>query len=348
MFRRGPEADLQEDAAAMNALSWPRATAALTVALLLGTVGCGAPLGSPVEDSSTGNLNGSTDAVNPEPDKKPAVELVVSSHDNSAVTEYVLGSNGDVESWRYIVPPQGPLKLWPHGLAYLSEGQLLVSMRGIHRLRRYDLATGALLGEFGANTPVNTPIATIVDKTGTAYVTSLESHAVLAFNPKSGTYLGSLTGANNLLLNRPGGATLSPDGWLYVANDTANTVVRMDVSGREITKFASPPPGTTPGGLAFGPDGLLYLSDQANARILRFDGKTGEFVDEFVPPGSGGMRHPLTIAFGPDGDLYVCSYESHAILRFDGKTGAFILSILPPGHPSELRGPTWVLIRARP
>jgi WD40 repeat protein len=315
----------------------------LAAITLLGTMGCGSPVSGDgiVTDDDALNADGS-------PQQEPLIELVVSSHDNSAVTQYVLRPNGRMESWRYIVPPQTPLNLWPHGLAHLPDGQLLVSARGIHRLRRYDLKSGALLAEFGASTPLNTPIATILGAEGRLYVTSLETRGVLTFNPLTGDYLGALAGPYSPLLNRPGGATWGPDGRLYIANDVGNTIARLEPGRGGVETFASPPRGTTPGGLTFGPDGHLYLSDQTNARVLRFDGKTGAYLGEFVPPGSGGMRHPLTITFDPRGDLYVCSYGSDALLRFDGRTGEFLSSVIPAGHVSALKGPTWVLIRPHP
>jgi hypothetical protein len=63
---------------------------------------------------------------------------------------------------------------------------------------------------------------------------------------------------------------------------------------------------TDPGGLAFEPDGNLYVNSgegsgsQANA-ILRFVGTTGNFIDTFVPSGSGGLSGGLDLIFGPDG-----------------------------------------------
>ena len=49
--------------------------------------------------------------------------------------------------------------------------------------------------------------------------------------------------------------------------------------------------------MTFGPDEHLYVSDPGGARVLRFNGVTGEFIDEFVPPGSGGLVLPLWLLF---------------------------------------------------
>ena len=74
----------------------------------------------------------------------------------------------------------------------------------------------------------------------------------------------------------------------------------------------------------FGPDEHLYVSDHRNHRVLRFDGATGEYLNVFVTPKSGGLERPNGLAFGPDHDLYVVSRPTDQVLRFDGQTGQFM------------------------
>ncbi|MEG4913590.1 hypothetical protein [Microcoleus sp. B7-D4] len=87
------------------------------------------------------------------------------------------------------------------------------------------------------------------------------------------------------------------------------------------------------------PQGTFLVGNSRGNNVLRFDGNTGNFLGEFIPPGSGGLSNPDTIVFGPDGngddksDIYVASGEkpgnsgeptASAVLRYDGITGAFI------------------------
>ncbi|NTX33811.1 PEP-CTERM sorting domain-containing protein [Myxococcus sp. CA033] len=73
-------------------------------------------------------------------------------------------------------------------------------------------------------------------------------------------------------------------------------------------------------------DTLLVGNTRGN-NVVRYDARTGEFLGDFIPSGSGGLVNPDSLVFGPDGHLYVASGDTlanSAILRFNGRTGAFI------------------------
>jgi streptogramin lyase len=64
----------------------------------------------------------------------------------------------------------------------------------------------------------------------------------------------------------------------------------------------------------------LFISNGAG-NILRYDEKTGNFLSEFIPSGSGGLSSPRGLIFGPDGNLYVSNFDTNSVLRYDGITG---------------------------
>jgi len=166
-------------------------------------------------------------------------------------------------------------------------------------------------------------------------------------------------GAVSLIARTGGGAngaTLGPDGALYVANNGGlslghegkweapdaipGRLQRVSLDG-EVRDVATALPGTPPNrpnDLCFGPDGLLYYTDPHNwedlanlgvGRVARasLDGRVELLADvPFFPNG---------IAFGPDDRLYVAQSMAQAILVMDPTPGATPVewAKLPVGYP---------------
>jgi Ca2+-binding RTX toxin-like protein len=62
-----------------------------------------------------------------------------------------------------------------------------------------------------------------------------------------------------------------------------------------------------------------------------FAAAPGDFIDDFVSSGSGGLDKPKNLIFGPDGNLYVISYQQDKVKRYDGTTGAVIDTFVASG-----------------
>jgi gluconolactonase len=152
------------------------------------------------------------------------------------------------------------------------------------------------------------------------------------------------------------GATLGPDGALYVSNNGGlslghdgrwiapdaipGRIQRVTLTG-EVSDVAVDLPGAPPNrpnDLCFGPDGLLYYTDPHNwedlanlgtGRVGRttLDGRV-ELVAE-IP------AFPNGIAFGPDDRLYVAQSMTQKILVMDPKPGPTpaVYAALPQGFP---------------
>jgi hypothetical protein len=168
---------------------------------------------------------------------------------------------------------------------------------------------------------------------GNLYVDSQTNNAVLRYDGATGAFMDVFIRPGSGGLNGPRGLVFGPDGNLYVKCPGPNVVLRYEGT----TGVPLPAPGQTGAvfasqsglgdgpPLVFGPDGNLYVGDFDTSSILRFNGATGEFMDTFISPGSGGLNGPGPLMlFGPDNNLYICSENNDSVLRFDGKTGAFI------------------------
>lgn len=151
---------------------------------------------------------------------------------------------------------------------------------------RFDLDTGAFLGDLGPTDELDGALGIVVGPDGRIYVASEESNAVLRFDGTTGAFIDR-----------------------FVADDPAT--MEDETGGL-----------SGPGAVLFGPDGQLYVSSFDSDAILRYDGSTGAFIDVFVPGGAGGLDGPdAGMVFGPDGHLYVPGFYSNSIPRYDAATG---------------------------
>jgi hypothetical protein len=216
------------------------------------------------------------------------------------------------------------------GLILGPDGNLYVSSRQNDSVRRYSGTTGDFIDVF------------VHAGSG-----GLQQPSALVFGPDSNLYVHTLTGnvmrydgTTGAPLPTPGqsgaffvfglavgpGLVFGPDGNLYVPDSTHFGVLRFNgATGQFMDTFVAPgssgpyfPDGT---GILFGPDNNLYVSSRGNgapdSQVLHYDGKTGAFIDAFVPSGSGGLNDPtyLTVTNSDPTTLaYVPPPRSHFLI----------------------------------
>ncbi len=188
---------------------------------------------------------------------------------------------------------------------------------------------------------------------GYLLVPDLDRHNVLRFDAKTGAFVDEFVSRMSGGLNQPFVALYGPhDHNLYVSTGHLHgpgqikAVLRYDgATGAFLDEFVQGGQMDMPHAFIFGPDGNIYFGDRVDGnighpqggRILRFDGRTGAFMDEFVPRLSGGLKHPVAFVFGPDDngdgklDLYVSDEGPSRILHYDGTTGAFLGEFVTSG-----------------
>src|SRR5262249_28538562 len=92
----------------------------------------------------------------------------------------------------------------------------------------------------------------------------------------------------------------------------------------------------------------LFISTRDNSKVLRYDEVTGDFLDEFVPRGSGRLNGARGLLLGPDGNLYVSSFQTNSVMRYDGITGAPLPAAGQPGavfaSGGGMQGPTGLIL----
>lgn len=68
---------------------------------------------------------------------------------------------------------------------------------------------------------------------------------------------------------------------------------------------------------------LLVSSRNTNA-VRRYHGGTGEYIDDFVTPGAGGLSRPQEVLLTSDGTLLVTGRDTSAVLKFAASTGELL------------------------
>lgn len=139
----------------------------------------------------------------------------------------------------------------------------------------------------------------------------------------------------------PYGLTAGPDGMLYVADAGANTLLRVDPRGGEVTLLATfgglpgpmPNPGRgganesdpVPTGVVVGEDGTLYVSllpgfpfIPGSAKVVAVSG------DGSVSDYAGGLTMITDLRAGPDGALYAVSLGEFGEQGPTPNTGALV------------------------
>jgi hypothetical protein len=145
----------------------------------------------------------------------------------------------------------------PTGLAFASDGSLLVCGHVSDNVVRFDRESRAYIEEFvsAKSGGLDGPTGICVGPDGHLYVASSYTDSVIRYDGESGGFL--------------------------------ETFVAQGSSGLDAPNL----------GLAFGPDGNLYVSSAGNDQVLRFDGQTGAPLGAFVTAGLGGLSGPRDFVF---------------------------------------------------
>lgn len=202
------------------------------------------------------------------------------------------------------------------------------------------LALTALFGFLLLHAPSSVQAQGVLYVDGFGAPDNPNDNAVRCYDATTGQFLRTLIPSGSGGLHDPQGMLFGPDGNLYISNFLEGQILRYDTrTGKFLGVFASGHQQEI-GGFAFGPDGNLYVGDFFDT-ISRYNGKTGAFMDDFVPsrvyeglgPQPFGFETPYKLTFGPDGNLYVLPDTESDVLRFNGKTGEFMGIFATSPHP---------------
>ncbi|EOD20530.1 hypothetical protein EMIHUDRAFT_65371, partial [Emiliania huxleyi CCMP1516] len=248
----------------------------------------------------------------------------------------------------------------PTGIAISPDGALFVTDLDNDKIRRVEVATGAvttLAGGGGAGDADGMgdaaqfyhPYGVAISPDGGAlFVTHFHNHKLRRVEVATGAVttlagggtMGSADGVGDAAqFYNPSGIAISPDGGaLFVADYGNHKIRRVEVATGEVTTLAgSGADGDAdgvgdaaqfsyPNGISISPDGsALFVADYENHKIRRVEVATGAVTTLAGGGGAGGADGvgdaaqfccPIGIAISPDGGaLFVADYGNHKIRR---------------------------------
>ena len=210
----------------------------------------------------------------------------------------------------------------PSGLAFDSEGRLLIADVGNNRIRR-------------------------LERNGT--ITTIAGDGQTGFSPDG-------TPARNAQLSGPQGLSVDADGNIFVAEAYNCRILKISVVDTRITTVAGSgecdfygdgEPATSaalqsPRSVAVDAAGNVFIADLDNLRVRRVDAKTriistlagigdGAFLGDDGPATSAVITYPLAIIFDSSGNLIIGDTDNR-VRKVDANTG--VITTLAGGGPA--------------
>lgn len=258
---------------------------------------------------------------------------------------------------------------YPFGVAVDGSGNVLIADTDNHRIRRVDARSGIIstvagTGEVGSggdggvatDAQMNTPHGLAVDGEGNLFIADYDDHRVRRVDALSGiitTVAGtgvldfSADGvvATSAALYSPWAVAVDSAGNLFIADSTANRIMRVDAVTTIISTYA----GTgahgyagdgaaadraeldTPNGIAVDGEGNLFIAEYDGHRVRRVDATsglistyagTGAVWEGFSDEGGDGgiatnarLGNPTAVAIDRDGNLFIADAGNNRIRR---------------------------------
>jgi hypothetical protein len=228
--------------------------------------------------------------------------LYVVSAGNDSVVRY----NGQTGQYidTFVTAGSGGLD-YPVALVFRNE-YLYVSSQLNDRVIRYNAISGAYVDTFvAASAELDGPSDMVFGRDNNLYVVGRFNSRVVRYNGKTGAFDRAFITSQ---LAQPFGLRFitgvmmpTPDAEesLLVVSGNQNAVQRFgDFTGGYKGAFASTNLNF-PIGVEIGPDGNVYVASYGNDRVVRFNGINGQYMDDFVAVGAGGLNGPNFMTFRP-------------------------------------------------
>lgn len=197
-----------------------------------------------------------------------------------------------------------------------AQSDLFVSAASANSVMRFDGQTGEFKGNFVAPNAggLSDPQGIKFGPDGNLYVSSNGSNSVLRFDGQTGEFMdvfATVTG-----MTWPAEINFVGD-HLFVSDfAAAGRVSRFDaISGDFVDHFITG--AAFADGQAWDADGNILVSSFSNGSVRKYNGTTGDYIEDFVTPGLGGLSGALDNLLLENGQLLVSSFNTASVKRYD-------------------------------
>jgi WD40 repeat protein len=168
----------------------------------------------------------------------------------------------------------------PIGIGFGPDGNLYVADDENDRIAEFNGTTGNYLGTFASGGGLVRP-QHFVFSGGNLYVSAGSTPDIIEYNGTTGAYEQTFV-SDSHGLTWASGLAFGPDGDVYLAGNTSNTIDRFTASGNFISTISGSGLAS-PTDITFGPDGLLYVAGvgSSGGSVKAFDPVTGALMNSF-------------------------------------------------------------------
>ena len=185
----------------------------------------------------------------------------------------------------------------PQHLEFGPDGNLYVSNFQTGSILRFDGQTGDFIDTFAGGNGLTGPTGLAFGPDGDLYVAGFsDGSGVFHFDGNSGDFIKRIS------LGQPNDSAIDV---LFRGTDEMFVglfgagVDKFDVSGNLLNDPFAISNSMSTTAIEFGPDGNLYVARGRFNSVSRYDGETGQYIDEFVVQGLGGLDFAGSLAFSP-------------------------------------------------
>src|SRR6266849_10056337 len=130
--------------------------------------------------------------------------------------------------------------------------------------------------------------------------------------------------------SRPHDPALAPDGALWVTEQMANKLGRLDPRTGQFREFHLKTPNSGPHGLVADREGNIWFTANFKGYIGKLDPRTGEITEYPLP--DKGAEDPHTPVFDQKGTLWFTVQSGNDVGKLDPRTDMIILKKVPAPH----------------